>query len=211
MRTSTTVDGMVGAETVATGLSSSSSTMVTPGPKTSTFLSPGKSTSSRATSGMPSVKLPMANRKRAGSWEAMTDSSQSTSSCCRTVAPIEHKETQEAHERLQAICARLGNPELAERASNHEEYFPDTSVSLLYRPEDTRRQNIMVTIPGPSPEGRPNQQELVLSDVVYAREVLGGMWGSDWALGYAITVHSSQGFTIANPQKVWIIDEYLQW
>ena len=95
----------------------------------------------------------------------------------------------------------------------HEEYFPETSVPLLYRPEDTRRQNIMVTIPGPSPEGRPNQQELVLNDVVevplkYAREVLGGMWGSDWALGYEITVH---GLTIADPQKVWIIDDYLQW
>ena len=66
----------------------------------------------------------------------------------------------------------------------HEEYFPETSVRLLYRPEDTRQQNIMVTIPGPSPEGKPNQQELVLNDVVevplkYAREVLGGMWGSD--------------------------------
>ena len=90
----------------------------------------------------------------------------------------------------------------------HEGYFSETSVPLLYRP-DTRRQNIMVTIPGPSPEGRPNQQELVLNDVVevplkYAREYLGGMWGSDWALGYAITVHSSQGITIADPQKVWI-------
>ena len=90
----------------------------------------------------------------------------------------------------------------------HVGYFSETSVALLYRP-DTRRQNIMVTIPGPSPEGRPNQQELVLNNVVevplkYAREVLGGMWGSDWALGYAITVHSSQGLTIANPQKVWI-------
>ena len=38
----------------------------------------------------------------------------------------------------------------------HEDYFPDTSVPLLYRPVDTRRQNIMVTIP--SPEGRQNQQ-----------------------------------------------------
>ena len=35
----------------------------------------------------------------------------------------------------------------------HEDYFPDTSVPLLYRPENTRRQNIMVTIPGPSPKG----------------------------------------------------------
>ena len=73
----------------------------------------------------------------------------------------------------------------------------------------------MVTIPGPSPEGSPNQQELVLNDVVevplkYAREVLGGKWGSDWAFGYAITVHSNQDLTIADPQKVWIIDDYLQ-
>ena len=34
-----------------------------------------------------------------------------------------------------------------------EEYFLETSVPLLYRPEDTRRQNIIVTIPGPSLEG----------------------------------------------------------
>ena len=37
------------------------------------------------------------------------------------------------------------------------------------------------------------------------------MWGLDLALGYAITVHSSQGLTIVDPQKVWIIDDYLQW
>ncbi|MEW8688728.1 MAG: hypothetical protein AB2556_23170, partial [Candidatus Thiodiazotropha sp.] len=64
--------------------------------------------------------------------------------------------------------------------------------------------------------GRPDQQELVLNDVVEvplqnAREVLDGKWGQDWALGYAIIVHSSQGFTIADPQKVWIIDDFLQW
>ncbi|MEW8689426.1 MAG: hypothetical protein AB2556_26680 [Candidatus Thiodiazotropha sp.] len=34
---------------------------------------------------------------------------------------------------------------------------------------------------------------------------------SNWALGYAITVHSSQGLTIADPKKVWIIHDYLQW
>ena len=49
----------------------------------------------------------------------------------------------------------------------HEEYFPDTSVPLLYRPEDTRRQDIKVTIPGPLLlDGRPDQRELVLNDVV---------------------------------------------
>ncbi|MEW8689196.1 MAG: hypothetical protein AB2556_25520, partial [Candidatus Thiodiazotropha sp.] len=92
----------------------------------------------------------------------------------------------------------------------HEEYFQDTPVYLLYRPKDTRRQN-MFTIPGPLLDGRPNQEELVLNDVVevplnYAREVLGGKWGSDCAL-YAITVHSSQDLTIADLQKVWIIDD----
>ena len=74
----------------------------------------------------------------------------------------------------------------------------------------------MVTIPGPLLDGRPDQQELVLNDVVevpskYACEVLDGKWGQDWALGYALTVHSSQGLTVADPQKVWIIDDFLQW
>ncbi|MEW8686500.1 MAG: hypothetical protein AB2556_11870, partial [Candidatus Thiodiazotropha sp.] len=73
------------------------------------------------------------------------------------------------------------------------------------------------TIPGPLVvDGRPDRQELVLNDVVEvswqtARKVLDGLWGQDWALGYAITVHSSQGLTIADPQKVWIIDDFLQW
>ena len=78
--------------------------MVTPGPKTSTFPSSGKSTSTRATSGRRSVIPPTVRRQRSGSWAAKTDSSQSTSSWCRTAAPIERK----THERLQAICARLG-------------------------------------------------------------------------------------------------------
>ena len=70
----------------------------------------------------------------------------------------------------------------------HGKYFPDTSVPLLYRPKDTRRQNIMVTIPGP-----------LLGHICL--DVLDGKWGSDWALGYALTVHSSQGLTISDPQK----------
>ena len=49
----------------------------------------------------------------------------------------------------------------------HEEYFPDTSVPLLCRPEDTRRQYIKVTIPGPLLlDGRQDQRELALNDVV---------------------------------------------
>ena len=75
----------------------------------------------------------------------------------------------------------------------------------------------MVTIPGPLLlDVRTDQEELVLNYVVqvglkYAREILDGKWGQDWALGYALTVHSSQGLTVADPQKVWIIDDYLQW
>ena len=30
-------------------------------------------------------------------------------------------------------------------------------------------------------------------------------------LGPRIRPHSSQGLTVADPQKVWIIDDYLQW
>ena len=83
-------------------------------------------------------------------------------------------------------------------------------MPLLYRPKDTWRQNIMVTIAGPLLIGRRDQQELEVP-LKYAREVLNSKWGQDWALGYALTVHSSQGLTVASPQKVWIIDDFLQW
>ncbi|KAK3782034.1 hypothetical protein RRG08_027208 [Elysia crispata] len=95
---------------------------------------------------------------------------------------------------------------------HHKEAFPDELVPLLYRPRDTRRQNVLVTIPGPDAA----KEELVLNDIVQvsvetAREVLDDKWGQDWALGYAMTVHSSQGLTIEDPQKVWVVDDYLQW
>ena len=62
----------------------------------------------------------------------------------------------------------------------HQEHFPD-----LYRPKDTRRQNLMVTIPGPIVhDSRPDQEELVLNDIVevpvrYAQEIKDGKWGQD--------------------------------
>ena len=83
-------------------------------------------------------------------------------------------------------------------------------MPLLYRPKDTRRQNIMVTIAGPLLDGRRDQQELEVP-LKYVREVLDGKWGQDWALGYALTIHLSQGLTVTSPQKVWIIDDFLQW
>ena len=98
---------------------------------------------------------------------------------------------------------------------HHKVAHPNEPVPLLYRPKDTRRQNVMVTIPGPQPMSE-RQQKLVLNDVVpvsvqTAQEVLSGRWGDDWALGYAMTVHSTQGLTIEDPQKVWIVDDYIEW
>ena len=95
---------------------------------------------------------------------------------------------------------------------HHKEAFLDELVPLLYRPRDTRRQNVLVMIPSPDAA----KEELVLNDIVQvsvetAREVLHDKWGQDWALGYAMTVHSSQGLTIEDPQKVWVVDDYLQW
>ena len=98
---------------------------------------------------------------------------------------------------------------------HHKVAYPNEPVPLLYRPKDTRRQNVMVTIPGPQPMSE-RQQKLVLNDVVpvsvqTAQEVLNGRWGEDWALGYAMTVHSTQGLTIEDPQRVWIVDDYMRW
>jgi len=90
----------------------------------------------------------------------------------------------------------------------HKEHFQDTLVPLLYHPKDSRKQNIMVTIPGTD-----QKEELVLNDIhhVTIQAAEAAIRTDDWRLGYALTVHSSQGLTIKDPQKVWIIDDYLQW
>ena len=93
----------------------------------------------------------------------------------------------------------------------HKEHFPDLPVPLLYHPKDSRKQNIKVEIPGTD-----EKENLVLNDIVdvtieAAEKAIAGTATSDWRLGYALTVHSSQGLTIHSPQKVWIIDNYLQW
>ena len=33
----------------------------------------------------------------------------------------------------------------------------------------------------------------------------------DWELGYAMTIHTSQGMTLKTPLHVWVIDENLAW
>ena len=89
-----------------------------------------------------------------------------------------------------------------------KEHFPDMPVPLLYHPKDSRKQNIMVTIPGTR-----QREELALNDVIQVtiEAAEKAVKTDDWRLGYALTVHSSQGLTIKSPQKVWIIDDYLQW
>ncbi|KAK3784625.1 hypothetical protein RRG08_003433 [Elysia crispata] len=118
------------------------------------------------------------------------------------------------HPRDLLLVTRKAQRDLAQKLlfEHHKKTFPDEPVPLLYRSRDTRLQNILVPIPGPDRV----KEELVLNDVVVvsvetAQEVLDGEWGKDWALGYAMTVHSSQGLTIEDPQKVWIVDDYTQW
>ncbi|MEW8688976.1 MAG: hypothetical protein AB2556_24420, partial [Candidatus Thiodiazotropha sp.] len=66
----------------------------------------------------------------------------------------------------------------------------------------------METIPGTD-----RKEELVLNDIVSGsiEAAEAAIQTDDRALGYALRVHSSQGLTIADPQKVRIIDDYLQW
>ena len=92
----------------------------------------------------------------------------------------------------------------------HKDHFRGIPVPLLYHPKDSRKQNIQVAIPGAVP---PRREELVLNDIVEVgiEAVDAAIQTGDWRLGYALTVHSSQGLTIHDPKKVWIIDDYLQW
>ena len=113
--------------------------MATPGPKTSTFPSPGKSTSTRATSGMPSAKLPMANLVAVwlrGGQDRQLSVDQFVLQDGRLYR------TQEAHERLQAICARLGNPELAERA-----FGKNYAASIMAREKNAWKPTPVILLP----------------------------------------------------------------
>jgi len=47
--------------------------------------------------------------------------------------------------------------------------------------------------------------EKLIKDILTEEKIL------DWDLGYAMTVHTSQGMTLEAPQRVWVIDEHLAW
>lgn len=90
----------------------------------------------------------------------------------------------------------------------HRATFPDAPVPMLYHPKDSRKQNIEVAIPGTEVK-----EVLVLNDVVtVSLEVVeSAIQTGDWRLGYAMTIHSSQGLIIHDPRKVWLVDDYLTW
>ncbi|CAG8511700.1 7828_t:CDS:2 [Paraglomus brasilianum] len=75
---------------------------------------------------------------------------------------------------------------------------------------DGRKQNCLVPICS------SEKQELVKNDIVYLplntfpeKDILSEEKILDWDLGYAMTVHTSQGMTLEAPQRVWVIDEHL--
>ena len=104
---------------------------------------------------------------------------------------------QEARDKMQSVLLE-----------QHKTKYKNQLVPLLYHPKDSRKQNILVQIPGTE-----RKEELVLNDIVGVsiEAAEKAIQTKDWRLGYAITVHSSQGLTIKMPQKVWIIDDYLTW
>ncbi|CAG8773607.1 2910_t:CDS:2, partial [Racocetra persica] len=82
--------------------------------------------------------------------------------------------------------------------------------------EHGHKQNCLVEIPGSF-----DKQELVKNDIVhlllntlpkkFLADILMEKKILDWDLGYAMTVHTSQGITLEALQRVWIIDEHLAW
>ena len=86
--------------------------------------------------------------------------------------------------------------------------FSNKLIPILYHPKDSRKQNMLINIPGTS-----RQEILVLNDIVHVsiEEAEIAIKTSDWQLGYSMTVHSSQGLTISNPKTVFILDDYLNW
>ncbi|CAG8785877.1 19192_t:CDS:2, partial [Racocetra persica] len=84
-------------------------------------------------------------------------------------------------------------------------------------PRDERKQNCLISIPGSS-----EKQELVKNDIVHLllntlpekfikdicalalTPLLTEEKILDWDLGYAMTVHTSQGMMLEAPQRVWI-------
>ncbi|CAG8835151.1 22842_t:CDS:2, partial [Racocetra persica] len=96
----------------------------------------------------------------------------------------------------------------------HRKKYPNVLIPLIYRPRDKHKQNCLVQIPGSS-----EKKELVKNDIEYLplntlsdkflKDILVDKKIIDWELGYAMTIHTSQGMTLKLPQRIWVIDENL--
>lgn len=89
----------------------------------------------------------------------------------------------------------------------HRNKFPNELVPCLYKPRDTRRQNISIKIPFTD----KYLADAVAHDITNLplHEAEKVIRHPDWYLGYCITVHSSQGLTLTG--RLWIIDQRLCW
>ena len=98
----------------------------------------------------------------------------------------------------------------------HQAKYLNVPIPLIYKPKDRRKQNCLVLIPGSS-----EKRELVKNDIIYLsldtlpdeflKDMLADKKVIDWELGYAMTIHTSQGMTLKAPLCVWVIDENLAW
>ena len=80
-------------------------------------------------------------------------------------------------------------------------------IPLIYRLRDGYKQNCLVPIPGSS-----EKRELVKNDIIhlplntlpdkFLKDMLADKKVINWELGYAMTIHTSQGMTLKAPQRV---------
>ena len=97
-------------------------------------------------------------------------------------------------------------------ASEHRSFYSCTTRTAFKTllcppvpPQRQQKQNIQVTIPGTD-----RREELDDTVDVSVEAAEAAIQTDDSRLGYVLSIHSSQGLTIHDPQKVWIIDDYLQ-
>ena len=94
----------------------------------------------------------------------------------------------------------------------HREKYSNVPIQLIYRPRNGHKQNYLVPIPGSS-----EKRELVKNDIIhlplntlpdkFLKDMLADKKVIDWELGYAMTIHTSQGMTLKASQRVWVIDK----
>ncbi|KAF0484340.1 hypothetical protein F8M41_023025 [Gigaspora margarita] len=114
---------------------------------------------------------------------------------------MRHKNNQIQSKLFRGILPTIEKWERLEKEWTPSDHPP---VPLIYRPRDERKQNCLVPIPGSS-----EKQELVKNDIVhlplntlpkkFIKDILTEEKILDWDLGYAMTVHTSQGMTLEAP------------